>query len=179
MASNLHGDDLHKAYYKVLADLMALRQPGGWWEGELSTSALSTAVACSALGLCGRTALVDRGILWLAGNQNPDGGWGDTVASKSNLSTTLLAVAAFHITESAGGFAETLLRAREWIVARAGQTPAQWAEAVRASYGKDRTFSVPILTSCALARLVPWSPLCRSNSHACPNRGTGWRACRW
>ena len=136
MASNLHGDDLQKAYNKVLADLMALRQPGGWWEGELSTSALSTAVACSALRLCGRTALVDRGIVWLAGNQNPDGGWGDTVASKSNLSTTLLAVAAFHITERAGGFAETLLRARDWIVARAGQTPAQWAEAVRASYGK-------------------------------------------
>ena len=157
MASNLHGDDLHKAYNKVLADLMALRQPGGWWEGELSTSALSTAVACSALRLCGRTALVDRGIVWLAGNQNPDGGWGDTVASKSNLSTTLLAVAAFHITERAGGFAETLLRARDWIVAHAGQTPAQWAEAVRASYGKDRTFSVPILTTCALARLVPWS----------------------
>src|SRR5262249_45051408 len=30
------------------------------------------------------------------------------------------------------------------------------AEAVRARYGKDRTFAVPILTTCALAGLVPW-----------------------
>jgi len=157
VAGKLDGHDLQNAHKRALADLMALRHPGGWWEGELSTSALSTAVACSALTLCGRPALVDRGVDWLAEHQNRDGGWGDTVASKSNLSTTLLVVAALHITERAGRFAETLRRARDWIVARAGATPAEWAEAVRASYGKDRTFSVPILTTCALARLVPWT----------------------
>ena len=37
---------------------------------------------------------------------------------------------------------------------RYGKTPAELAEAVRARYGKDRTFSVPILTTCALAGLV-------------------------
>src|SRR5207302_11044086 len=38
----------------------------------------------------------------------------------------------------------------------AGVTPEEQAEAVRARYGKDRTFAVPILTTCALAGLVGW-----------------------
>lgn len=149
--------NLNAAHQRALSDLMAQRLPGGWWEGELSTSALSTAVACSALALCGRPGLVERGMAWLAGNQNADGGWGDTPQSKSNLSTTLLAFAAFRITGAQEQFSETLRLARDWIVARAGASPSDWAEAVRASYGKDRTFSVPILATCALARLVPWT----------------------
>jgi squalene-hopene/tetraprenyl-beta-curcumene cyclase len=96
-------------------------------------------------------------LAWLVSHQNSDGGWGDTSASKSNLSTTLLVVAAFHLTGRASLHGAALRLANDWVVARAGSTPAEWAEAVRASYGKDRTFSVPILTNCALAGLVPWS----------------------
>lgn len=149
--------DLDQAYARVVADLMRARTEGGYWEGELSSSALSTAVACSALTLCGRVNRVEAGLAWLVSHQNSDGGWGDTTASKSNLSTTLLVVAAFHLTERASFYSAALRMANDWIVARAGSTPAEWAEAVRASYGKDRTFSVPILTNCALAKLVPWS----------------------
>ena len=36
-----------------------------------------------------------RGLRWLVANQNADGGWGDTVLSKSNISTTALCWAAF------------------------------------------------------------------------------------
>lgn len=149
--------DLDQAYARVVADLMRARKKGGYWEGELSSSALSTAVACSALTLCGRANRVGAGLAWLVSHQNRDGGWGDTLASKSNLSTTLLVVAAFHLTGRASFYAAALRMANDWIVARAGSTPAEWADAVRASYGKDRTFSVPILTNCALAGLVPWS----------------------
>jgi len=156
MAAELDAARLEAALGKAISDLMASKSPQGHWEGELSTSALSTAVACSALSLCGKSALVDRGISWLTKHQNPDGGWGDTVASKSNLPTTLLCVSAFHITGKAQAWGPTLQKARDWIEQRAGKSPAEWAEAVRASYGTDRTFSVPILTTCALARLVPW-----------------------
>jgi len=149
--------DLDQAYSRVVADLMRARTQGGYWEGELSSSALSTAVACSALTLCGRGNRVEAGLAWLVSHQNSDGGWGDTSASKSNLSTTLLVVAAFHLTGRASLHGAALRLANDWVVARAGSTPAEWAEAVRASYGKDRTFSVPILTNCALAGLVPWS----------------------
>src|SRR6202011_2168241 len=44
-----------------------------------------------------------------------------------------------------------------YLDAHCGKTPAERAEAVRARYGKDRTFAVPILTTCALAGLVSWN----------------------
>ena len=42
---------LQRAYQIALAALLAERHPDGYWVGELSTSALSTAVAVSALFL--------------------------------------------------------------------------------------------------------------------------------
>ncbi len=164
MPATLSTERLHAAYQKALAALLAERTPEGHWVGELSTSALSTAVAVSALSLVqqesGRSgahdSLIAGGIRWLAGHQNADGGWGDTVKSLSNISTTMLGRAAFHITAAAGVYAETLRRADAWLAERYGSTPEQLAEAVRARYGKDRTFSVPILMTSALAGLVPW-----------------------
>src|SRR5262249_38078621 len=53
---------------------------------------------------------------------------------------------------------QTALRwAESWLTKNYGSTPSELAEAVRQRYGKDRTFSVPILMNCALAGLVPWS----------------------
>ncbi|HVS37083.1 MAG TPA: prenyltransferase/squalene oxidase repeat-containing protein [Gemmataceae bacterium] len=155
---------LEKAYQTTLAALLAERHPDGYWVGELSTSALSTAVAVSALALVQRAtvihgsfaALIDGGLAWLAAHQNADGGWGDTVKSFSNISTTMLCRAAFHLTGTADRFAESLRKADAWLAERYGTTPAELAEAVRARYGKDRTFSVPILMTSALAGLVEW-----------------------
>jgi squalene-hopene/tetraprenyl-beta-curcumene cyclase len=149
---------LDRAYHTARAALLAERHPDGYWVGELSTSALSTAVAVSALSLVdakGHAALIDGGLSWLAANQNADGGWGDTVKSFSNISTTLLCLSALHIAGAVEGHRDTVARCREWLK-RHGETPAAIAEAVRARYGKDRTFSVPILMTCALAGLVEW-----------------------
>ena len=82
-------DALANARKKLLAD----RTEAGHWEGELSTSALSTATAIVALHTVDpeeHASLIDRGIDWLLDHQNEDGGWGDTVLSHSNISTTLL-----------------------------------------------------------------------------------------
>jgi squalene-hopene/tetraprenyl-beta-curcumene cyclase len=155
---------LSSAYQTALSALLAERGPEGHWTGELSTSALSTATAVSALALVQKHGpasnshdpLISAGINWLAGHQNPDGGWGDTVRSVSNISTTMLCRAAVHLTGTAGRYADCLRRADGYMQERHGKAPAEQAEAVRARYGKDRTFAVPILTTCALAGLVGW-----------------------
>ena len=140
--------------------LLAARTPEGVWEGRLSSSALSTATALSALSLAGEARdkpLVQAGIAWLAGDQNPDGGWGDTSESCSNLATTLLALSALNLAGEAP--AETLARAETYVTALAGSEPAQRVQAIKAAYGADRTFAVPILMNCALAGLVPWDAI--------------------
>jgi squalene-hopene/tetraprenyl-beta-curcumene cyclase len=155
--------DLEQGYQKALAALLAERHPEGYWIGELSTSALSTATACGALALmqCDSKSskfdsLIDRGLAWLEAHQNPDGGWGDTIKSLSNISTTMLCRAAFYLGGASQKQCPCLERAEKWLAERFGSSREEHAEAVRSRYGKDRTFSVPILTMCALAGLVSW-----------------------
>ncbi len=169
------------------ARLFAARGPHGHWEGELSSSALSTATALFALSLYDRHAgrdghhagLIAGGLRWLADTQNPDGGWGDTTLSLSNISTTALCWAALGVPE-AKGFDGPAARAEGWLRAAAGSLdPRPLARAVVERYGKDRTFSVPILTMLALAgrlgpggwRLVPQLPF---ELAACPFRWFQW-----
>ncbi|HVK07590.1 MAG TPA: prenyltransferase/squalene oxidase repeat-containing protein [Gemmataceae bacterium] len=156
-------DRLRRAYEKARGALLAERTPEGYWVGELSASALATATAVTALSVSAapQAALIDGGLRWLATNQNADGGWGDTVKSVSNISTTMLCRAAFHVAGRAGDYRKELDRCEGWLADRYGRTPAELAESVRQRYGKDRTFSVPILMMCALAGLVPWKEVPR------------------
>src|SRR5438034_9251554 len=92
------------ACQKSLAALLAERNADGYWTGELSSSALATATAISALGLVQKQTdlrshdqLIANGLAWLAAHQNADGGWGDTVKSFSNISTSMLCRAALHL----------------------------------------------------------------------------------
>ena len=130
--------------------LLDARDARGVWVGELSSSALSTAVTIFALHLHGEHAtLVDAGRDWLLANRNSDGGWGDTTRSKSNISTTTLCHAALH----AIGIRDEPSRA--WLMREIGSLePAAWSEAIADRYGADRTFSVPILTMAALAGVL-------------------------
>ncbi len=156
---------LHAALTRATTELLAARTADGHWVGELSSSALSTATAVTALALVERESQntnlqspIAAGLEWLAKNTNADGGWGDTIQSISNLSTTTLCWAAFGAMPGADEkFHATVSGAARWLTAHAGGiAPDQLAPAVIARYGRDRTFSVPILTMCALAgRLGP------------------------
>jgi len=152
---------VEQAYQNARAALLAARNEHGWWEGELSSSALSTATAVIALlgvDAAKHRALAERGLAWLAKTQCSDGGWGDTTISKPNLSTTLLCRAAFGI---GGGFTETVQRAETWITARTGDmSPAKLSAALEKRYGRDKTFSVPILMALALGGVLGPSPQC-------------------
>jgi len=156
--------------------LFESRNPSGFWEGYLASSALSTATATIALIQSDRTRrtsygrLISSGLNWMIANQNADGGWGDTTISFSNLSTSVLCWSAL----SAGAAYEektpgAIKRAEIWIESQVGDlTPERLKAAILKRYGKDQTFSVPILTVLALTgklgsdsaawRLVPQLP---------------------
>ncbi len=158
-----------EALSRTRESLLALRGPHGHWFGELAASALSTATAVVALeafvetqpsgSAAGRVTqarrLVDSGVEWLVRTQNADGGWGDTVLSNSNISTTALVWAA--LARHGEDHAATVDRCTEWLQQHAGSLePEVLARAVERRYGKDRTFSIPILTTLTLTgRLGP------------------------
>src|SRR5919199_4756713 len=104
--------------------LLASRLPTGHWVGELSSSALSTATAVCALCLVDRNShysLIRGGLDWLARNCNADAGWGDTVLSSSNVSTTALCWAAFGLAaDIAVSYREILARTESWLRQSAG-----------------------------------------------------------
>lgn len=156
--------------------LLARRTPHGWWEGYLSSSALSTATAIGALTLAAGDD-VSAGLEWLCRNQNADGGWGDTVLNKSNISTTLLCWCAFSIARSETRYASSAGRAEEWLRREAGTLePARLVEAILRRYGNDRTFSVPILTVMAIAGKIDWGeiPQLPFELAAFPHQLFGW-----
>jgi squalene-hopene/tetraprenyl-beta-curcumene cyclase len=144
----------------VRAALLAERNAAGHWEGELSTSALSTATAVCALATVAHQSgderfetHIQKGLRWLADHANADGGWGDTTRSFSNISTTTLGWAAFGSVKGADEqYRTTVDAAAKWLTQKAGGiTTDKLVPAIVQRYGKDRTFSVPILTMCAIA----------------------------
>ncbi len=157
------------AYEKARADLLAERSADGHWEGSLSSSPLATATAISALILaeqhghrgddrlrlgqvyqCDLSELIVGGLHWLASQQNTDGGWGDTDRSLSNVATTMLVSAAFHLTGVPARYAGMLERADASIHQQGGSA------ALRKRYGRDKTFVASILVNCALAGTAAW-----------------------
>jgi squalene-hopene/tetraprenyl-beta-curcumene cyclase len=138
--------------------LLDARVAGGHWEGHLSSSALSTATAVCALELVRRNrsgapgeieGLAKAGLEWLKRHQNGDGGFGDTADSPSNLSTTTLCWASLGLLP---GHDASFARAEAWLKKECPDlSPSSLARTLARRYGEDRTFSVPILTMCALA----------------------------
>lgn len=143
--------ELDRTIAHLVARLVERRTEGGWWEGHLSSSALSTATATTALALATNDDL-GPGLDWLAANQNADGGWGDTVLSRSNISTTILCWCCFSLAGSGQRFEATISCAEGWLRRTTGSIePARLVEAILRRYGTDRTFSVPILTVMAIS----------------------------
>ncbi|MBI1177486.1 squalene--hopene cyclase [bacterium] len=142
---------------RTTSALLAAMNEQGHWSGELSSSALSTAVATIALGELDRQSganhheqFVANGLRWLADHVNEDGGWGDTIRSQSNLSTTALVWAAFGAAGMDRDFESVVASAVNYIERTAGSLE-NVVPAIEAAYGKDRTFSVPIVMTLALS----------------------------
>ena len=158
----LNFDRLRRGYEIAATTLLDEATVNGRWEGELSSSPLSTATAVAALQLVERNqpqraaefeTIVKGGLKWLLEHQNSDGGWGDTTLSHSNISTTTLVYSSFHLAGYDANTDDVSKQAKAYIDRHGG------FDAIRKRYGKDHTFSVPILTQCALAGLISWQEL--------------------
>ena len=159
-------DRLDASLSTLVRLLLDRRAAPDHWDGRLASSALSTATAVLALQTTARNptaqtghAATDRlipfvraGSTWLLHHQNPDGGWGDTVRSQSNISTTAIVWASLSkIAGDEADAAPAIERSSAWLRRAAGDvTPGALRSAILRRYGKDRTFSVPILTVLAL-----------------------------
>ena len=167
---------IEQAIDRLQSDLVASKGSSNHWTGTLSTSALSTATAVSALSISRDQfrlnpwtiesvasgdryspsrwdALIESGSTWLSRSQNPDGGFGDTDRSLSNIATTLLVVAAWQLAGHNSRYAVQIAAAWEYVERR-----GSW-DGLRQRYGKDKTFVVPIMTNCALAGLFDWGKI--------------------
>lgn len=145
---------LRAAYETAAKTLLDNRTEDGHWVGQLSLSPLSTATAISALSLFRKATnltnlddVIADGVKWLLSQQNSDGGWGDTDKSFSNISTTMLVKSALTLASGNAGILPACISVQAEI------------EAIKARYGADKTFSVPILTNAALAGLVSWDEI--------------------
>ena len=132
---------------------LAQRQSAdGMWRGHLSSSAISTSVSVFALSMIDSqryAAEITRGCEWLCRTVRPDGSWGDSVESPSNMTATLLSFVALTY------LGRTPEATRHYLTEKfGGNTERHLIDGVLAYYGKDLTFSVPILMMCVLAGLV-------------------------
>jgi len=150
--------------FKRLASLLiAEMNPEGYWTGRLSGSALATAVAIVALKTVNQRddfPRITSGYDWLLKNINEDGSFGDTPESTGNVSTTLLCYAAITCCQVNGNGTTTLKQMEAWLNARGiTSDPLTITRSVLNFYGKDLTFSVPILSMLHLSGVISSSSL--------------------
>ena len=156
----------------------------GFWTGELSSSALATAVSFVALKLGDPDQSRERitsGIAWLTANINEDGGFGDTPCSLSNLSTTLLCYAAIRFCaydsydpndgrpferqpgpHTPGLQDEVLIlhQIEQYLNSEGVDLKSTGVvTSILGYYGNDYTFSVPILSMLLICRVLDSSTL--------------------
>lgn len=145
---------IQQQFSELTTLLLQKRNAAGYWEGRLSSSALGVAVAVTALHFYdapGNASEISAGLKWLATNINTDGGFGDSPTSQSNVSTSLLCYAAAKVTSGAHSNFELLKRLAGYLNAQnIDVNSEQLIQAILDFYQTDRTFSVPILTMCAL-----------------------------
>lgn len=132
--------------------LLAKRAPGKLWRGKLSSSAISTSVSVFAMHMVDKDKYalhIQRGTDWLLATMHTDGSWGDTLESPSNMTATLLSYASLCATGNAPQ------QARDNLTQKfGGITDQHIIKGVLTYYGKDLTFSAPILVMCALAGII-------------------------
>ncbi|MBR6240769.1 MAG: squalene--hopene cyclase [Lentisphaeria bacterium] len=132
--------------------ILSRRREDGFIEGHLSSSAVSTAVACVALDLYGgHDDAVAAGRQWLLEHQNADGLYGDSPESPANLTATFLAYSALRNIH-----ADDVREAEAYLNKTfGGLTFEAFKAGLLKEYGRDLTFSVPLLALATASGFFP------------------------
>lgn len=145
---------LQQEFEKYSDLLLRKRNAQGYWSGRLSSSALGVAVAITALHFHdaqGNDSEISNGLHWLKENVNADGGFGDSPQSVSNVSTSLLCYAAVKVCSKVVENELLIRQIGSYLRSQSIDVNSeQLITAILDFYKTDRTFSVPILTMCAL-----------------------------
>ena len=132
--------------------ILAARSDEGNWRGQLSSSAISTSVALFALHISSKEEnlpYVRNAAGWLKLTMKPDGTWGDSLESPSNMTATLLTYASLY------ALGEAPEQTKKYLTDKfGGYSDSHIINGVLNYYGTDRTFSAPILMMCALAGVI-------------------------
>lgn len=141
--------------FEIFSQLLLRKQnEQGYWSGRLSSSALGVAVAITALHFYdakGNVLEISSGLQWLKENVNVDEGFGDSPNSVSNVSTSLLCFAAVKVCRIDEKDELLLRQIGSYLLSQnIDVNSEQLIPAILDFYKTDRTFSVPILTTCAL-----------------------------
>jgi squalene-hopene/tetraprenyl-beta-curcumene cyclase len=177
----LETNRLRAAYEKVRDELLAERTPAGHWVGQLSSSALSTATAISALSIVRDSGLLEHSTASSVLNTKYSVPSTQDSALQQDIDELLHRGISWltHQQNDDGGFGDTdlshsniattmLVVAALHLAGVADQHSNLLGRAeryidaqgrlkgLRERYGIDKTFVVPIMTNLALAGLVDW-----------------------
>jgi len=148
----MNKEQLQEMWHDAYGRLQKSRMANGMWNGKLSSSAISTSVSVFALQRIDSNqyaTYIANGVNWLHATMKADGSWGDSVESPSNMTATLLTYVSLYAVGQAPA------QAREYLDKQfGGHTEEALINGVLRYYGRDLTFSVPILTMCALAGVI-------------------------
>ena len=136
--------------------LLSKRDPDGYFASKLSDSAISTSVALVALHLADSQSYakpIEKARDWLLAHADAAGLYGDSPESPANLTATFLATVAL---TCVGVPSERLQPAREFLKTHLGGLDfVSVRKGLLAAYGKDLTFSVPLLALATAAGFFP------------------------
>jgi len=150
---------LENQFDHLVGLLKSERNDAGFWSGRLSSSALGTAVAIVALKINDDKSDIQSivsGLDWLLNNINTEGGYGDTPGSKSNVSTSLLSYAAIsYCGNGSERSKKALLSIENYLFTQSIDiSKGDITSSVLSFYGKDFTFSVPILSMLVICGVI-------------------------
>jgi squalene-hopene/tetraprenyl-beta-curcumene cyclase len=149
--------DTNSRFDELTALLLQKRNSSGYWTGRLSSSALGVAVAIAALHFEdaeGNAVQISSGLNWLKQNINEDGGFGDSPGSVSNVSTSLLCLAAVKACAKGEKQNAILGKLTHYLsFQKIDVSSEKLIPTILDFYKTDRTFSVPILAMCALCEV--------------------------